>query len=101
MKNLFIADLTLFDGAAAGAGAGAGTAASGEGNAPADAAQGNTEGKDVTVVYGKQPQAEPEAEPAAQNEEKKPLSPEEKKRPTPCSSIPRTSRTCTPRKYSG
>ena len=80
MKNLFIADLTLFDGAASGAGAGAGTAASGEGNAPADAAQGNTEGKDVTVVYGKQPQAEPEAEPAAQNEEKKPLSPEEKKK---------------------
>jgi len=71
MNNLMIADLALFD----GAGEGAGAAAPGEGNAPAVAAQ--EENKDVKVLYGKQPQQQPEA-PA--EPEKKELSPEEKKK---------------------
>lgn len=71
MNNLLIADLALFD----GAGEGAGAAAPGESNAPAVAAQ--EENKDVKVLYGKQPQQQPEA-PA--EPEKKELSPEEKKK---------------------
>ena len=74
MTRLFKAVLTLFD----GAGEGAGAAATGEGNAPAVAAQ--EEGKDVKVVYGKQPQGEPEANPAEQKDEPKKPSAEERKK---------------------